>query len=503
MSTCEGLASHDPATGAARAPSPGSGLKADCLGAKDIVFFIIAAASPLTCIIATTAIMIGRGNGIGSPAAFAFVTGILLLFAVGYLAMTPFVRTAGSLYAYVTLGLGRHAGLGCAALMILAYTAVQAGCYGGFGYYAAELVQEATGLALPWWAYCFAATMACLLLSLRGVHSGAVVLGVLLTTECLLLFVLCLGIVLNSPVPLAEFSLQPFSPRALLAPGVGVSLVFACAGFIGFEGSAIYREEARDPDRTIPRATYFAVVFMGTLFSVTTWLVINALGLDKAVAVARRESGNLIFHVSDLVLGHSATYFFNVFIITALFAATLTFHNNIARYLYTLGRQRLLWPALGHTSAIQKAPYVACIAQIASVLVILSLCAVIGLDPYNVVFATLTGWGAVGLIFAQAVASLAILAFFLRNRTGRSPGRILVAPALACLGFVAILLFAFRSADLLLGIDLALAVPVAMTVFLVFAGGMGFALVLRRRAPEAFARIHASLTDGPAAVDAD
>jgi amino acid transporter len=406
---------------AAPAANVGHGLRKNALGVIDIILFIIAAASPLGCVITTTPIMIGTGNGVGSPAAFALVTVVLLTFAVGFLTMTPYVKTAGALYAYVTLGLGRYAGLGCAALIIFSYTAMQVGCSGGFGYYASELILATTGLHISWWICCLVAAISCLLFSLHGVHSGAMMLGVLLSTECLLLFILCVGMLFNSPIPLSHFTLHPLSASALFGPRVGVSLVFACAGFIGFEGSTIYREEAKNPDRTIPRATYFAVIFMGAIFSFSTWLIVNVLGEAQAVAIAKRESGNLIFYVSDLVLGRFATHFFNIFIVTALFAAVVTFHNNIARYLYMLGRQRLLWAPLGHTRKIAKTPYIASIVQTMSALLILALFGTFDQDPYAVVLAVMTGIGTVGLILAQAVSAVAIFIFFRRNRVGAHP----------------------------------------------------------------------------------
>ena len=50
--------------------------------------------------------------------------------------------------------------------------------------------------------------------------------------------------------------------RRVLHPGnffsgaPGIALIFALAGYIGFEATAVFRDEARDPARTIPRATY-------------------------------------------------------------------------------------------------------------------------------------------------------------------------------------------------------------------------------------------------------
>ena len=47
----------------------------------------------------------------------------------------------------------------------------------------------------------------------------------------------------------------PFGIEAIATPGLGLALVFVVSAFIGFEATAIFGEEARDPKRTISRPT--------------------------------------------------------------------------------------------------------------------------------------------------------------------------------------------------------------------------------------------------------
>jgi hypothetical protein len=63
------------------------------LGVSDIVFFVVAAAAPLTVMagIAPLAILFG---GIGAPVAYLTVGLVLCLFAVGFTAMTPYILNA-------------------------------------------------------------------------------------------------------------------------------------------------------------------------------------------------------------------------------------------------------------------------------------------------------------------------------------------------------------------------------------------------------------------------
>ncbi|MEC8983537.1 MAG: amino acid permease, partial [Actinomycetota bacterium] len=108
----------------------------------------------------------------------------------------------------------------------------------------------------------------------------------LLTLETGIILLLDVGILSNSPTPISDFSLEPFAPSAVFAGAIGVALMFAHASFIGFEGTAIYGEEAKDPKRTVPRATYTAVIFMGAFYSVTAFLIVNTVGINNAVGLA-------------------------------------------------------------------------------------------------------------------------------------------------------------------------------------------------------------------------
>jgi len=120
------------------------------IGVLGIVFFVVAAAAPLTVVVALFPVIIGSGNGIGIAGTFILVAAVLTLFAVGYVAMSRHITNTGAFYAYVTKGLGRPLGLGSASLAIFGYNAIQLGVIGGFGYYAAEFVKSHTDTAIPW-----------------------------------------------------------------------------------------------------------------------------------------------------------------------------------------------------------------------------------------------------------------------------------------------------------------------------------------------------------------
>ena len=420
---------------------------------------------------------------------------MLTIFSVGYVAMSKHITNAGAFYAFITRGLGRPLGLGSASLAIFAYNAIQLGVIGGFGYYAAEFASKHTGVNIPWWVFSFIAMGASLFLGVRQIHAGARVLAVLLTLETVIILVLNVGILVNSPTPIGDYSFAPFAPSAVFAGAIGVALMFAHASFIGFEGTAIYGEEAKDPKRTIPRATYASVIFMGVFYAVTAFLIVNSVGVENISGLTESEGGNLVFAVSDRVLGPIGTEAFQLFVISSLFAAILTFHNNVARYLFSLGRQGLIWSRLGTTHSTRQSPAVACYVQIAMVATVVAVFAILGLDPYTTLFTWWTGVGAAGIILLQTIASIAIFVFFRRTNVDKRPWNTFIAPLLGVAGLMPFLWYAVTGMDVLLGGGGWLQITFTVMLFASLAIGIIGAYIIKARSPQRYAQLNSTLGD--------
>jgi amino acid transporter len=491
------LHQDDPAPLATVKDSPDgpTGLARNQIGVLGIVFFVVAAAAPLTVVVALFPVIIGSGNGVGIAGAFVAVAVVLTIFAVGYVAMSKHITNAGAFYAFITRGLGRPLGLGSASLAIFAYNAIQLGVIGGFGYYAAEFVNRHSGANIPWWAFSALAMAAALFLGVRQIHAGARVLAVLLTLETAIILILNVGILVNSPNPVSDYSFEPFAPSAVFAGAIGVALMFAHASFIGFEGTAIYGEEAKDPKRTVPRATYASVIFMGVFYAVTAFLIVNSVGVGNIVDLAGTEGGNLVFAVSDTVLGRVGTEAFQLLVITSLFAAILTFHNNVARYLYSLGRQGVIWSRLGSTHPTRQSPAVACYVQIGMVAIVVAIFAIFGLDPYATLFTWWTGVGAAGIILLQTIASIAIFVFFRRSQVDKRPWNTFIAPLLGIAGLLPFLWYAVTGMDVLLGGGGWLQVTFTTLLFASLAIGIIGAYVIKFRSPQRYAELNSTLGD--------
>ena len=110
---------------------------------------------------------------------------------------------------------------------------------------------------------------------------------------------------------------------------------------MGFEATTIYSEEAHNPERTVPRATYLAVLIIGLFYAFTSWCMVNGTGADKLMKTLQGLSDptTFIFTLSSKYTGSMATTVMELLLVSSVFAALLAFHNAAARYFYVLGRE--------------------------------------------------------------------------------------------------------------------------------------------------------------------
>ncbi len=83
------------------------------------------------------------------------------------------------------------------------------------------------------------------------------------------------------------------NPSAIFSGSLGIGLLFALISYVGFEATAIFRDEARTPERTIPRATYAALILIGVFYAVTSWALVSGWGDEEAVSQGDRVGRDL------------------------------------------------------------------------------------------------------------------------------------------------------------------------------------------------------------------
>jgi amino acid transporter len=439
------------------------------LGTVGVVFMVVAAAAPLTVIGGNMPLAMGLGNGAGAPVGFLIAALVLLLFSIGFVTMTPYVPEAGAFFSYVTVGLGKRAGMGIAVVALIAYTAIQVGIYGYIGWAIGDTVGFYHGPQIPWPVYSFVILAIVALLGYRHIELSAKVLGVALALEIGIVLILDLAIVAD-PGP-AGLTVASFDPSVFTHGSVGVAVLFALTGFIGFEATAVFRDEARDPERTIPRATYAAVLIIGGFYALTCWAFVVAIGPDQVAAVAQRTldgDANMLLDTTDDTLGRVGRDIVNVLLLSSLFACVLSFHNVIARYQFVLAAKGLLPRRLGDVHPTHHSPAFSSVVQTVTAALIVLILAVFQVDPLVGVFGSMAGVATVGMVILMLTTSVAVLAYFVRHRESAG-GRLWqtrIAPALACLGLLASLWLVLSNFTLVTGGSATLSAMLAVVPFI-------------------------------------
>jgi amino acid transporter len=471
---------------------PGTGLKRDAISAAGIVFLVLAAASPLVGLTGAVPSAMVVGNGLGVPLAYVAVGIVLLVFCVGFVAMSRKVTNAGALYAYVGRGLGLRTGLGAAGVAVWAYTAIQAAVYGFFGVVGSVALESWTGLSVPWWLLTLGLVVLVQVFGYLHIELGARLLGVLMVLEWGTMLVLGLVILVRGGAGEGLGLSQVLSVETVLSGAPGVALVFGFASMFGFESSAIYGEEARSPKRTVARATYLSVLLITGFFAFMSWTLIVGHGPAGAVSAAGGavESGDpaaYVFGAGDTYLGAWAPHAMSVFVITSMFAAALAFHNGISRYLFTLGRDGVLPRGLSTVHSRTRAPYVASVTQTVSIVVLMAPFMLAGADPVATLFFWGSGVGVVGILGLYALSSFAAFWYFRANpEQDDRAWQTRVAPLLSVLTMIAALFLVLANFDTLAGGTGTTAVVLVLTVPVAFVLGFaGYGAVRARLGPAA------------------
>ena len=437
------------------------------LGTVGVVFMVVAAAAPLTVIGGNMPLAMGLGNGAGAPVGFLIAALVLLLFSIGFVTMTPYVPEAGAFFSYVTVGLGKRAGMGIAVVALIAYTAIQVGIYGYIGWAIDDTVRFYHGPQIPWPVYSFVILAIVALLGYRHIELSAKVLGVALVLEIGIVLILDL-VIFADPGP-AGLTLASFQPSVFTHGTLGIAVLFALTGFIGFEATAVFRDEARDPERTIPRATYAAVLIIGGFYALTCWAFVVAIGPDQVAAVAQRTldgEANMLLDTTDATLGRVGRDIVNVLLLSSLFACVLSFHNVIARYQFVLAGKGLLPRRLADVHPTHHSPAFSSVVQTVTAALIVLVLAVFRVDPLVGVFGSMAGVATVGMVILMLTTSVAVLVYFVRQRAGGRLWQTRIAPALACVGLLASMWLVLSNFTLVTGGSVALSTMLAVVPFL-------------------------------------
>ncbi len=462
-------------------------LKRGALGVGFIIFFVISAASPLSVIAGGFPIGIMLGNGAGTPALLLLALAVLLAFSVGYTTMAKHVTNAGGFYAFTSRGLGGLAGGAAGVLAMFAYNILQVGLYGMFGGVVSGTMESVYGLVLPWWSYSLMAMVSIAILGYRKIDLSARVLSVVVIAEYLAILTLDIAILKTGGD--SGVNLDSFTRQHVLSGTPSIGLLFCFAAFIGFEATTIYGEEAKNPHRTIPIATYSSVLLIGGFYALSVWSMVVGVGTDKIVPMlqALQDPTTFIYGMSDHFVGPYLTQIIRVLFMVSIYAGMLAFHNAAARYFYAIGRDGLLHSLLGTTHRVHQSPHMGSALQSLIAAVVVLIFAAMDADPILQLFAWFSNLATLCVILLMAMTSISVCVYFHRHpelNVGLWRGRIL--PIFSSLALLMVLILAVVHFDVLTGASQLLSYALCAVIPAALLGGIFLAARLRKVSPQRF-----------------
>ncbi len=506
------------------APTP-AGLKKGAIGIVAVLFMAVANAAPITAMTGNVPIAVGFGNGLGAPAGFLFATIILTLFALGYVAMARHITTAGAFYGFISHGLGQVWGMASGALATFAYVVFEGSLIGGCAYFANDAVNTIVGVSIPWLWFAIGATLLIAVLCHFHISLTAAILGVTLTCEVLILSALSFsvifsgggpdGFMLNQTVLLNNaFEGLPAGAfgTAAAAGSMAIGLFFAFWSWVGFETTAVYGEESRNPKKIIPRATLIAVIGLGLFYTFVSAMVLAGNGAKTSVEASISASPlDLFFHLVDAKLGGVLLDVYKILLVIGSFACAMAFHNAASRYLFALGREIPsdgVRRTVGAAHPTHGSPYIASALQSGITLVLVLLFAFFtavqvpdangspvdtpALVPYVNIYGLLALIGTAAILLVQAICSAAVIWYFWVRKTHR--GNVITTLICPLIGGIAMLYVVWLLWD-----NRAFAAGYAANslvfkagpylILAVFVVGLAYALWLRSAKPQIYAEV--------------
>ncbi|MGP0223974.1 MULTISPECIES: APC family permease [unclassified Paenarthrobacter] len=464
------------------------------MGVGELVMNVLAFSSPLATVAGTLPVLL-MFSGKTAPAIYLLVTLMLLIFSVGFVKMSRSVKGAGGFYSFVTEGLGKPAGLGGALLALFGYIFIGFFAPSFFGVtLQGFVVNTLGGPEIAWYWYALGITAVTTILAYHRIDLSAKVLTIVMLLEVAVIVVF--DLVSFSASGLEAVQTAGFALPSVTDASLGLALLFAVGNFFGFEATVIYRDEVKNPDKTIGRATYIAVVGIGIFYAVAAWAYIAFLGSDNIQTAAQENTVNLFNDAAAALAGRIFADIAMVLLITSVLACMLSIQNISARYSFSLAQDHALPSILGRVHPRHRSPYVSALAVGLVWAAATVLFTVLGVAP-EVLYPIASGSGTFAVLLLMFITSGAVLVYFARRR-GTTPGSVwktIVAPLISVLFLGAITWLAITNYPELIGGSAVLTVIFMSFTFALFIGGIVYALYLRSKRPDVYSRLGRRVVD--------
>jgi amino acid transporter len=375
-----------------------TGLRADCLPFREVLAQSVANIAPtVTPTVNAALVFASAGNGTWLTYAIATVGLIFVGMNINQFAQRS--AAPGSLYMYISRGLGPMAGVITGWALMLAYLFTAIAVAAGFANYGQVLLAPigitpspifliAICVGVSWYvAYKDIQLSTVMMLLLEVISVGMIILlGIIVLFQK--------GYVIDT----AQLSLKDTPPSGIVS-----GLVLGVFSFVGFESATTLGTEAKSPLKNIPRAVILSTVTCGLFFVVMSYTqVIGFTGLATPFNESAAPTSDLATAAGVGLFG----WFILLGCMVSLFACTLACINAGARILFSMGQHGIFHHRVGQAHISNQTPHVAATISCLIVFLLPTLTTMLGVAPLdNYAYAgTIATYG---FLFAYIMISLA------------------------------------------------------------------------------------------------
>jgi amino acid transporter len=346
--------------------SPVDGLDRRSVGFVDVLAQSVSAVAPAA---AATTIPLLVAGAAGNATIWSLAAAMLLALLVAG-TVNQFTRrlaAAGSLYTFVSRGLGTTAAFVTGVALLVGYGFVSMFALGGAGYFLTILIGRvwpaAAGSPLVACALIVVMALLCLLVLARGIRMST---RLTLLVECVsvtIIVVLVIALLVRVG-PVLDWSALGLGSAAPASVAVGAAL--ALTAFVGFESSSSLGVEAQHPFKSVPRAIRWSVIGAGLLYLLAAF---SQLAGFAALGTSITASGS---PVNDLAAASGAPgigLLLDLSIAASFLACVIASTTALVRVLFTMAREGVLPSRFGRTHARYRTPVAAAVVAVGAVTV--------------------------------------------------------------------------------------------------------------------------------------
>jgi amino acid transporter len=394
----------------AASPPTDAGLRRGVMSGPELAAQAIANIAPSAVIAFTAAaIFLGAGNG----TMLSFVLATIVILCVGYCVATFAKRhaSAGSLYTYVSKGLGPFGAYLAGIALLIGCWGIAAGSLGGSISYMSQflvLIGVPAGGVLAQIILAIVLGGLATMFTIRGIRLSARISLVLeLVSITIILVLLVLALVWAGP---AAWDPSQFSLKDVPFSGVATGMVLGILGFVGFSSADALGREARNPYTAIPRAIMWSAVVVGVLYVFAAYTQVVVLGDGLGTSASPLEEiatkiGMPGWFAPILTFGVGASFF-------AVVVAPL---NVVGRIIYVMGKEGVVHESFGRTHESHLTPHRVLLVAGPAAIVLDVIMLASGVHPMDITVWVDT-YGTFGYMVAYALVAIACVIYTRREK---------------------------------------------------------------------------------------